>query len=73
MFSGRKKKENDKPHSHIIAREMNTHGNQMVEDVYDLTSVPYDYSSQQLPFLISTMIITTLNDTKKTPLHDVIA
>jgi hypothetical protein len=65
MFSGRKKEENDKPHSHIIATEMNTHGNQMVEDVKELTSVLNDYNSQQLPFLISTMIITTHNDSKK--------
>jgi hypothetical protein len=73
MFSGRKNEEKRMPHSHIIAREMNTHGNQMVEDVKELTSVPNDYNSQQLPFLISTMIITTLKDGKKTPLHDVIA
>jgi hypothetical protein len=73
LLPGRKNDNKKMPNYYMIANEMDTHSNQMVEDVYVLTSVGYHYNSQQLSFSISTMIITTLNDTKKTPLHDVIA
>jgi uncharacterized protein YcbK (DUF882 family) len=57
----------------MIPSDMDTNGNCTVEEVYDLSSLTYNYNSQQLPFSVSTMIKMTPDNTRKTSLCDVAA